>query len=139
TSVGDKGYTITVVISDKQGHPLKNQFVNIKWYPETLPDGVKWSSVTDKTDEQGQLFATLSSTKQVTDAFRVEISLDDGKTKIPSHNVMMFEYDIKVESFPMERTAIFADGIQRLTFKAKLIDKGTNLPLPEGLKLPNPP
>ncbi|CDG16251.1 inverse autotransporter beta domain-containing protein [Xenorhabdus doucetiae] len=134
---GDKGYTFTVVVSDKQGHPLKNQFVNIKWYPETLPDGVKWSSVTDKTDEQGQLFATLSSTKQVTNPFNVEISLDGGKNKIDFHDGVTFHYNVIAEPLPMAKQTLFADGVQSFTFKAKLIDKGTNAPLPEGLELNN--
>ncbi|MBD2798437.1 inverse autotransporter beta domain-containing protein, partial [Xenorhabdus sp. 18] len=44
--VGNNDHIFTAVVTNKQGEPLKNQKVAIKWYPETLPEGVKWSSVT---------------------------------------------------------------------------------------------
>ncbi|WP_053014253.1 MULTISPECIES: inverse autotransporter beta domain-containing protein [Xenorhabdus] len=120
---GDNGYTFTADVKDKNGIPLKNHKVDVKWYPEQLPNGMKWSSVQETTDTNGRLFATLTSTNPV-QGIKVGASIDGGKTKAYAENPVTFIGDIKIgdlEIIPANKT-LNSDGKEAYTYKAKITD-----------------
>ncbi|WP_340613626.1 inverse autotransporter beta domain-containing protein [Xenorhabdus thailandensis] len=128
--VGDNGYTFTAVVKDKNGTALKNQKVDVKWYPETLPDGMKWSSVQNTTNTEGKLFATLTSTKPVKD-IKVGASIDDGKTTTFAEKPVAFVGDIKIGDFVVTPDKdLDGDGQKAYLYKAKIKDATTDLAIP---------
>ncbi|MBE8596176.1 inverse autotransporter beta domain-containing protein [Xenorhabdus sp. BG5] len=127
---GDNGYTFTAAVKDKNGVPLKNQKVDVQWYPETLPDGMKWSSVQETTDTEGNLFATLSSTKPAKD-IKVGASIDGGKTKTYVENPVAFIGEIQIGAIEVTPSKeLDGDGKVPYTYKAKIIDAASNAAIP---------
>ncbi|MEQ1976697.1 inverse autotransporter beta domain-containing protein [Xenorhabdus sp. SGI240] len=127
---GDNGYTFTADVKDKNGIPLKNHKVDVKWYPEQLPEGMKWSSVQETTDTNGRLFATLTSTNPV-QGIKVGASIDGGKTKAYAENPVTFIGDINIgelEISPADKT-LNGDGKEAYTYQAKVTDpSGAGIP-----------
>ncbi|MBC8949321.1 inverse autotransporter-like protein with beta domain [Xenorhabdus ehlersii] len=127
---GDNGYTFTAVVKDKNGIALKNQKVDVKWYPETLPDGMKWSSVQNTTNTEGKLFATLTSTKPVKD-IKVGASIDGGKTTTYTEKPVAFVGDIKIGDIEVTPNKdLNGDGKEAYLYKAKIKDAATDLAIP---------
>ncbi|WP_338803912.1 inverse autotransporter beta domain-containing protein [Xenorhabdus griffiniae] len=127
---GDNGYTFTAVVKDKNGTALKNQKVDVKWYPETLPDGMKWSSVQNTTNTEGKLFATLTSTKPVKD-IKVGASIDEGKTTTYAEKTVAFVGDIKIGDFVVTPNKdLKGNGQEAYLYKAKIKDATTDLAIP---------
>ncbi|MBD2786502.1 inverse autotransporter beta domain-containing protein, partial [Xenorhabdus sp. DI] len=122
---GDKkGYTFVAVAKNKQGETLKNLPVDIKWYPETLPDGAQWSQVSNTTDSHGQLFATLNSTQPAKE-IKVSASMDDGKTQTHADNPVSFlgVNDIKIGGIEAEspNKDVLGDGTQAHTYNVQVV------------------
>ncbi|WP_338883502.1 inverse autotransporter beta domain-containing protein [Xenorhabdus sp. TH1] len=127
---GDNGYTFTAVVKDKNGTALENHKVDVKWYPETLPAGMKWSSVQNTTNTEGKLFATLTSTKPVKD-IKVGASIDGGKTTTYTEKPVAFVGDIKIGDIEVTPNKVLnGDGKEAYLYKAKIKDVHTDLAIP---------
>ncbi|OKP03456.1 inverse autotransporter beta domain-containing protein [Xenorhabdus eapokensis] len=126
---GDNGYTFTATVKDKAGNPLQNYQVDTIWYPEKLPDGMKWTSVQDTTDAEGRLFATLTSTNPAK-GIKVGASIDGGKTTTYAENPVAFIDDIEIEGIEVTPTDdLEGDGRKAYLYKAKVTDAASN-PIP---------
>ncbi|MDC9590368.1 inverse autotransporter beta domain-containing protein [Xenorhabdus sp. XENO-10] len=77
----NSGYIFIATVTDAAGHLLKEKDVTVEWSVKNdLPPGVKWlnEKKTDKTDENGQISATLVSEKAATGII-AGVSIDGAK------------------------------------------------------------
>ncbi|MDC9598535.1 inverse autotransporter beta domain-containing protein [Xenorhabdus anantnagensis] len=91
----NEGYIFIATITDAAGNLLKDKEVKVKWSVKGgLPPGVKWLSEkeTDKTDDNGQISATLISDKAAKD-ITVEVTIDGVKTASATKPVEFTEDD----------------------------------------------
>ncbi|MDC9581523.1 inverse autotransporter beta domain-containing protein [Xenorhabdus sp. PR6a] len=128
---GDSGYTFVAEVKNAQGKPLRNQKVDIKWYPETLPNGVEWSSVQDTTNNDGRLFATLSSTRPAAD-IKVWASMDGGNTITYVDKPVTFVGDIKIGEVIVKSPdhVLNGDGKRAYIYMAQVTDAASGNPIP---------
>ncbi|MDC9594918.1 inverse autotransporter beta domain-containing protein [Xenorhabdus sp. IM139775] len=130
---GNSGYTFTALVTNKQGEPLRNQKVDVKWYPDKLPDGVILSPMQGITNDQGQLFATLTSTKPAKD-INVGASIDGGQTITHVANPVTFINNINAGDMkasvtaPVPEKGFYFTGTSGYTFTTVITDK-KNKPL----------
>ncbi|SFN76092.1 inverse autotransporter beta domain-containing protein [Xenorhabdus japonica] len=90
----NEGYIFTATVTDAAGNLLKGKDVKVDWSVKGgLPDGVTWlnEKKTDKTDENGQISATLVSNKAAKDII-VEVTID-GAEKASAKPVEFTEDD----------------------------------------------
>ncbi|PHM48755.1 inverse autotransporter beta domain-containing protein [Xenorhabdus miraniensis] len=141
---GKSHYTITATITDKQNNPVRNKEIGVKWvvgdrYNRNIEDSnlilqpSRGVFAKQKTDDQGRLTATLSSTEQVDDAvvtLFVGSSSDTVISPIATSTEMDFEkelqdYHIENNSIKVEGTDfnLPADNEKEYTFTAVVVDK----------------
>ncbi|MDC9594463.1 inverse autotransporter beta domain-containing protein [Xenorhabdus sp. IM139775] len=127
----DSGYTFMAEVKNAQGNPLRNQKVDIKWYSETPHDGMKWSSVQDTTNNDGRLFATLTSNKPV-ENIKVWASMDGGKTITYVDKPVTFVGDIKIGEVIVKSPdkVLNGDGKRAYIYMAQVTDAASGDPIP---------
>ncbi|WP_237385558.1 inverse autotransporter beta domain-containing protein [Xenorhabdus sp. Sc-CR9] len=121
-------YTFKATILDQKGNPLRKEKIQASW-TTTPNDGVTLKNITnDTTNEQGQLIASLHSTKA--QEITVTLSIKDG----PSHEFtkVSFEDDsnqpvkIKDITFDPPQQPYVATASYKITVYAQLTDENDN-------------
>ncbi|PHM74909.1 inverse autotransporter beta domain-containing protein [Xenorhabdus kozodoii] len=166
-SDGKSAYDLAAIITygDKNNPPIKNTVIpDVKWSiePEDKDATLTWDK-SGKTDDKGQLTATLSTTKPLAANTKVYLSLDDQPQleltgqiaptdqQIKLGDIILLEspkiatangtdhYTFKVQIFDADDTLLKNKTIGKLKTELKVnTDKGSPIDAPQGVKLEEP-